>query len=101
MAHGRVVADGPPAEIKGLVGTRTIRATLPEVGDDALAALPGVSGVERRGAAVVLRCADSDAAIRALLVAHPQACDIEIGGAGLEEAFVALTAGAEPDEVAR
>ena len=29
LAHGRIVADGPTTEIKGRVGTRTIRATLP------------------------------------------------------------------------
>ena len=43
---------------------------------------------ERRGEAVVLVCSDSDAAIRALLAAEPQARDIEITGAGLEEAFL-------------
>jgi energy-coupling factor transporter ATP-binding protein EcfA2 len=58
---------------------------------DALAALPGVTGVERRGEAVVLVCADSDAAIRALLTAHPDARDIEIVAAGLEQAFLELT----------
>ena len=58
-----------------------------------LAALPGVTSAERRGEAVVLRCSDSDAAIRALLAAHPSARDIEITGAGLEEAFLELTAG--------
>ncbi len=31
MAHGRIVADGPTNEIKAMVGTRTIRATLPDV----------------------------------------------------------------------
>ena len=31
MAHGAVVADGPPTEIRARVGTRTIRATLPDV----------------------------------------------------------------------
>jgi ABC-2 type transport system ATP-binding protein len=91
MAHGRIVADGPTNEIKAMVGTRTIRATLPDVDTDALAALPGVSGVERRGEAVALSCTDSDAAIRALLGSHPQARDIEIAAAGLEEAFVELT----------
>ena len=91
MAHGRIVADGPPTEIKGLVGSRTIRATLPDVALDALAALPGVTGTERRGEAIVLVCSDSDAAIRALLAAHPDARDIEITGAGLEQAFVQLT----------
>ena len=38
-----------------------------------------------------LRCSDSDAAIRALLERFPVARDIEIGGAGLEEAFLQLT----------
>jgi ABC-2 type transport system ATP-binding protein len=91
MAHGRIVADGPPTEIKGLVGSRTIRATLPDVALEELAALPGVTGAERRGEAIVLACVDSDAAIRALLAAYPQAADIEIAGAGLEQAFVQLT----------
>jgi ABC-2 type transport system ATP-binding protein len=43
---------------------------------------------------VILSCADSDAAIRALLTAHPDARDIEITAAGLEQAFLALTADA-------
>ena len=92
MASGRVVADGPTTEIKARVGARIIRATLPGVPEDALAALPGVTTAERRGEAVVLRCADSDATIRALLSAYPDARDIEIAGAGLEEAFLELTA---------
>ncbi len=79
-----------------MVGTRTIRATLPGADLDALAGLPGVSGAERRGEAVVLSCADSDAAIRALLAAYPDARDIEIAAAGLEEAFLQLT-GADTD----
>jgi ABC-2 type transport system ATP-binding protein len=97
MARGRVVADGPTTEIKARVGARTIRATLPGVDAGALQALPGVTAAERRGAAVTLRCADSDAAIRALLGAHPAASDIEISGAGLEEAFLELTAGEDDD----
>jgi ABC-2 type transport system ATP-binding protein len=91
MAHGRIVADGPTNEIKAMVGSRTIRATLPDFDADALAALPGVTGVERRGEAVVLSCTDSDAAIRALLAAYPAARDIEIVAAGLEQAFLELT----------
>ncbi len=91
MAHGRVVADGPTTEIKARVGTRTIRATLPGVDALELRDIDGVSSVERRGEAVVLRCSDSDAAIRALLARYPQARDIEIAGAGLEEAFLELT----------
>jgi ABC-2 type transport system ATP-binding protein len=100
MAHGRVVADGPTTEIKARVGSRTIRATLPDVADTVLLALPGVSGVERRGESVALRCSDSDAAIRALLAAAPAVSDIEISGAGLEEAFLELTGGADDEELA-
>ncbi len=96
MAQGNVVADGPTNQIKAMVGSRTIRATLPGVDAAELARLPGVSGAERRGEAAVLVCADSDAAIRALLGAYPQARDIEVTAAGLEQAFLALTA--SPDE---
>jgi ABC-2 type transport system ATP-binding protein len=91
MARGRVVADGPTTEIKAMVGRRTIRATLPGADLDALARVDGVSQVEQRGEAIVLSCADSDAAIRGLLAAYPDARDIEITGAGLEEAFLHLT----------
>jgi ABC-2 type transport system ATP-binding protein len=93
MAHGSVVADGPTTEIKAMVGSRRIRATLPGADEAGLAALPGVTRVERRGEAVVLACSDSDAAIRALLAEFPAARDIEVNGAGLEEAFLQLTAG--------
>jgi ABC-2 type transport system ATP-binding protein len=98
MARGRVVADGPTTEIKARVGARTIRATLPGVELTALGALPGVVAADRRGAAVTLRCTDSDAAIRALVAAFPGASDIEVSGAGLEEAFLELTAGDGEDD---
>jgi ABC-2 type transport system ATP-binding protein len=91
LARGRVVADGPPTEVKALVGTRTIRATLGAVPVEELERLPGVTHAERRGESVALACSDSDAAVRALLVAYPAARDIEISGAGLEQAFLQLT----------
>jgi ABC-2 type transport system ATP-binding protein len=98
MAHGNVVADGPPTEIKAMVGVRTIRATLPGADLGALESLPGVSRAERHGETILLACADSDAAIRALLARFPDARDLEIRGAGLEEAFLELTSG--DDDVA-
>jgi ABC-2 type transport system ATP-binding protein len=91
MSLGRVVADGPPTEIKARVGRRVLRATLVDPDAGTLAALPGVARVERRGDSIELQCTDSDAAVRALLVAFPTARDIEIRGAGLEEAFLELT----------
>lgn len=91
MARGRIVADGPTTEIKAQVGTRTIHATLPDADVADLAELPGVATADRHGDAVILSCADSDRAIRALLERYPDTRDIEIAGAGLEEAFLKLT----------
>ncbi len=101
MAGGRIVADGPTTEIKAMVGTRTIRATLPGADLAELGRLPGVTRADRHGDAVILVCSDSDAAIRALVAAHPGARDIEITGAGLEQAFLQLTAHGGGPEAAR
>jgi ABC-2 type transport system ATP-binding protein len=91
MAEGAIVADGPTTQIKAMVGSHTIRATLPGVPVERLEALPGVTGAERHGEVVILTCSDSDTAIRALLPRYPSARDIEISGADLEQAFVQLT----------
>jgi ABC-2 type transport system ATP-binding protein len=104
MAHGRIVADGPATEIKAKVSGRIIRATIPVAGPAgpadtaALAALPGVTNAERHGEAVILTCADSDLTLRALLSRFPAARDIEVAGAGIEEAFMALTADDNDDD---
>jgi ABC-2 type transport system ATP-binding protein len=97
MAHGSVVADGPTTEIKARVGTRTIRATLPAVAVDELGELPGAVSADRHGDAITLVCSDSDRAIRALLERYAEARDIEVTGAGLEDAFLQLTADAGQD----
>jgi ABC-2 type transport system ATP-binding protein len=91
MAKGNVVADGPATEIKATVGLRTIRATLPGADLAAIARLDGVTNVDTRGEAVIINCSNSDAALRAFLPAFPAARDIEVSGAGLEEAFLQLT----------
>jgi ABC-2 type transport system ATP-binding protein len=98
MAHGTVVADGPTTEIKARVGTRTIRATLPAVPIADLAELPGVTTADRHGDAIILICADSDRAIRALLERYDAARDIEITGAALEDAFLELTGDPDRDQ---
>jgi ABC-2 type transport system ATP-binding protein len=100
MAQGRIVADGSTTEIKARVGRRTIRATLPDADLDVLRALPGVATADRRGDAITLLCEDSDLAIRALLAADADVHDIEISGAGLEEAFLELTSRPDTDREA-
>ena len=90
MRAGRVVADGTASQIKAVVSGRAIRATLPGADLSRLAVLPGVERVESRGETVLLHCADSDAALRALLSDTP-ARDVEVVAHGLEDAFIALT----------
>src|SRR5262245_3042610 len=94
LASGRVIADGPTTGIKSLVGSRKIRATLPGISVAGLSVLPGGGAADRRGDAVTLTSSDSDVALRALLNRFPEARDIEVVGAGLEEAFLELTAAA-------
>ncbi len=91
LARGRVVADGSTGEVKSLVGSRTIRATLPGASEVDLEQLPGVQRVEVHGSTVTMVCDDADAALRALLPAYPDARDLEVRGAGLEQAFLSLT----------
>jgi ABC-2 type transport system ATP-binding protein len=95
LARGEVVADGPATEIKATVGQRTVRATLPAPDLTALRALPGVTFAEQHGESVLLSCSDSDGALRAFLLAYPNARDIEVTGAGLEQAFLQLTGEAQ------
>jgi ABC-2 type transport system ATP-binding protein len=92
MAQGQVVADGPATEIKATVGLRTIRFTLPGADVMKLAELPGVTNVDSRGESFILNCSDSDAALRAIVADYPNARDFEVTGAGLEQAFLQLTA---------
>ncbi|MHB1505029.1 MAG: ABC transporter ATP-binding protein [Acidimicrobiales bacterium] len=94
MARGQVVADGSPAAIRAKAATRTIRASAPGLDITELGHLPGVSSAERLGDQVVLSCADADAALYHLLGAHPGLRDIEVRGAGIEEAFLELTGNA-------
>jgi len=92
MAQGRIVADGASTEIKSMVHRRTIRLTLPGAAQTELSELPAVTAVERRGDSWILTSSDSDTSVRALLQSYPAAHDIEVQGAALEEAFLALTA---------
>jgi ABC-2 type transport system ATP-binding protein len=94
MSRGRIVADGSATQIKANSVSRTIRATLPgaSAADVAiLARLPGVLTADRHGDTLVVSASDPDAALRALLGQFPAATDVEVRGADLEEAFLALT----------
>ncbi|MEW9532453.1 ABC transporter ATP-binding protein [Microbispora sp. NPDC049125] len=91
MRDGAVVADGPVSVVLARVSGRTVRAAVPDARLDELRALPGVAGVELRGGRAELRSADADAVVRELLARFPGTHDIEVIGAGLDEAFIRLT----------
>jgi ABC-2 type transport system ATP-binding protein len=46
---------------------------------------------------VILTCAEAETALRGLLDRFPSAADVEVRGAGLEDAFLALTADEPPE----
>ena len=91
LNHGRVVADGPGATLKAAVKSRQLRFVVdaPDVAD--FETLEGVTDVDVRGRTVTLDSLDADASIRALVGTKVAFRDLEVTGAGLEEAFLALT----------
>jgi len=94
IRSGQIVADGTTSEIKAMASGRSVRATLPDADRAALASLPGVEDVELRGDTVIVRAKDSDSVARHLLN-NTAARDLEITAHNLEDAFLALTGGAE------
>jgi len=95
LHHGRVVREGTPGQITASVAVRTVRATLADTDPARLLALPGVVEIAVAGKRVTLHSADSDATVAALFRSGEPVRDLEVGGAGLEEAFLALTADAD------
>ncbi|WP_053203213.1 ABC transporter ATP-binding protein [Jiangella muralis] len=93
LRDGRVVADGTPRHVKSIVAVRTVRATVPDLDEATLHALFGNDAVTVDGADVRIRTADGDGVLRALLARSPEAHDIEVTGADLEEAFLSITEG--------
>jgi ABC-2 type transport system ATP-binding protein len=91
--HGRVVADGPGAMLKAAVAARSVRFVCEDPDRRVLDELEGVTEVEVRGKSVTLSSLDADATVRALVSHRISFTDLEVTGAGLEDAFVALTEG--------
>ncbi|WP_200834354.1 ABC transporter ATP-binding protein [Amycolatopsis alkalitolerans] len=91
MRGGRIVADGSVAQVRALAGGRSLRAVVPGATATAIANLPGVTEYQLRGQRIAVSSTDSDATLRALLTAFPDAHDIEITAIGLEGAFLSLT----------
>ncbi|MEX0899719.1 MAG: ABC transporter ATP-binding protein [Gammaproteobacteria bacterium] len=90
LNHGRLVAEGTPAEIKARVGGRIIRCTT-TLSQAALRALPGVRGLRRHSARVELAVDEAEPALREMLARDAALSDLEVLGIGLDDAFLSLT----------
>jgi ABC-2 type transport system ATP-binding protein len=89
--HGRVVADGPGATLKAAVTARRLRFVVTEPDPERYDRLEGVTDVEINGSGVTLISLDADATARDLVRSNVAFRDLEVTGACLEDAFVALT----------
>ena len=99
LSRGRIVADGTARSIKARVSDRTVTFTLSGATPETLAAIqvmPTVTAVDIVDDRVAIRTTDSDTVMRRLFESGLDIRDLEIHGAGLEDAFIALTSADEP-----
>ncbi|GAA1824615.1 ABC transporter ATP-binding protein [Nesterenkonia flava] len=90
MHAGRVIADGPTAEVQKKAGAAHLRVSWTP-SEQELEQLPAVQSYEIQGGHVTFRTDDADALARHLLT-RTQAHGLSIRPASLEEAFMQLTA---------
>ena len=88
--RGRVVAEGTPDELRRMLPDRRIelRTNLPE---SEIRALDSVHSVEVRNGRMVITTTDSEQVVRKLFELDPEASDLTVATASLEEVLVALT----------
>jgi ABC-2 type transport system ATP-binding protein len=92
MASGRLVADGPPDDVKAIArgrGAVSFRANGTPI--ELLERLPAVEEVELGRGRATLRTADPERTVRELLEAAPHVNGLEVTAPRLEDAFLTLT----------
>jgi ABC-type multidrug transport system ATPase subunit len=92
MQRGRVVADGPTGEMRRTVVTKHVRFRANGVDPARLARLPAVTRIEGDDQTVTLETANADETVGGLYRSGIVFSNLEVVGAGLEEAFMELTA---------
>jgi len=91
LRGGTIVADGAPHALKASVAGRRIRCVT-TLAADVIAAVDGVRSVKCDGAMTDIMTSEAERVVRQLLLRDPALSGLEITGAGLEEAFLTLTA---------
>jgi len=90
VQSGRLIADGSPAEIKSRVAARKIKCrTAIEPG--VLQGLVGVQSVDASRDHVGILSIDAESTLRELFARDAELSGLEVTGATLEEAFLAMT----------
>lgn len=89
--RGEIIAEGTPSEIKAKTGGRKIRC-VSRLHAEIVRRLPGVIAVENDRDALEIRVTSAEPVLREMLMLDPGLSGLEVASAGLEEAFLALTA---------
>lgn len=89
--HGRIIAEGTPSAIKAKTAGRKIRVVT-SLSAAFIEALPSVTSVRRDGATFEVLAVEAEAVVLELLKNDPGLSGLEVVSAGLEDAFLALTA---------
>ncbi len=95
---GQIIADGTPEQIKGKVGGKRISFRAPHTTLEELNALVGPQAFQQRGNTFEMLTRDPDAVLTTLTKHGVELGDLEVVGAGLEEAFLQLTSTGGPEE---
>ncbi len=90
IRRGKIVAEGTPTEIKARAAGRKIRC-LTSIPLADVAALPGVRSARRDGEVTELLAVEAERILRELMSRDRSLSGLEVRGADLEEAFLALT----------
>lgn len=88
--QGEIIAEGTPATIKAQTSGKRIRC-ITELGLTTLRDIRGVTDVKQDREAFELHTSDAETVVRELLARDAHLSGLEVTGAGLEEAFLALT----------
>ncbi|HZQ18466.1 MAG TPA: ABC transporter ATP-binding protein [Terriglobales bacterium] len=87
---GSIIAEGSPAEIKARSAGKKIRC-LTYLSADLIRSLPGVADVQQDRGATVIHTSTAENVLRDLFRRDLEISELEVIGAGLEDAFLALT----------
>ncbi len=88
--RGVVIADAPPAEIKSKVAGKRVRFNAPVLTEKDLDGLP-VTAVTIKDHSVQLFTNQPESVLRELFRRGMEISDLDVAGADLEEAFIAMT----------